>query len=661
MSRAIVLGNGSLLVGLNDDGLVRDTYFDYVGLENHMMPDSLNRIGVWVEDPQVESQGKFSWVGEGWQIEINYKHETMASEIKAISEYLQIELNFTDVVYNEKNIFLRQIEVINQAQTKRKIKLFYNHQFRMYGTPKQDTAYWDPADNTIVHYKGRRIAVIGGKLKGGGIMERSAGLSNIEGKEGTWRDAEDGVLTNNPIEHGTVDSTVGFEQTVDAGEAFTHFVWVSLAKTIDEAKELNAYVVRKTPEHLIKTTIDFWRAWVNKMTMDFEDVSAEAIDLYKKSLFVIRTHVDNTGAIIASSDSDILFYGRDTYGYVWNRDAAFIAIALDKSGYHEVTRPFFEFCRDVIAPEGYFYHRYRCDRSRASSWHPWIGANARRILPIQEDETALVIYALWNHYDKTRDIEFIESLYNPLIAKAANFMVGFTNEFNLPYPSYDIWEMKLGTHTFTTAAVIASMEAASKFAELLGKKDDQDRYLKAASNFREAARKHFYNQDRKYFYKYVDFTGDATLHDETIDVSSFYGMFKFGIYEVDDPILTEAEQTMSAILRCSGDCGGFARFENDRYYRVHPETPGNPWIISNLWYAQYLIAKAKTLDDLIVVEKCFTATIERAKHSGILPEQYDPYNGAPISVSPLTWSHAEYVTTMIEYLDKLKELKQKNE
>ena len=33
----------------------------------------------------------------------------------------------------------------------------------------------------------------------------------------------------------------------------------------------------------------------------------------------------------------------------------------------------------------------------------------------------------------------------------------------------------------------------------------------------------------------------------------------------------------------------------------------------------------------------------------MLAEQYDPYSGAQISVSPLTWSHATLMTTVIQY------------
>ena len=40
----------------------------------------------------------------------------------------------------------------------------------------------------------------------------------------------------------------------------------------------------------------------------------------------------------------------------------------------------------------------------------------------------------------------------------------------------------------------------------------------------------------------------------------------------------------------------------------------------------------------------------------VLPEQIDPYTGKPVSVSPLTWSHATVVMTVMEYLLKHAEL-----
>ncbi|MCA1481817.1 glycoside hydrolase family 15 protein, partial [Bradyrhizobium sp. NBAIM08] len=126
---------------------------------------------------------------------------------------------------------------------------------------------------------------------------------------------------------------------------------------------------------------------MNKEELDFNDVPADLIDLYKRSLLTVRTQIDDSGAIIAANDSDIRQFSFDTYSYMWPRDGALVAYALDRAGYDELTRNFFNFCNRVITPEGYFLHKYNADGTLASSWHSWMVDNQPR-LPIQEDETA---------------------------------------------------------------------------------------------------------------------------------------------------------------------------------------------------------------------------------------------------------------------------------
>ncbi|MBC7835404.1 MAG: hypothetical protein H7Y88_09945, partial [Phycisphaerales bacterium] len=84
--------------------------------------------------------------------------------------------------------------------------------------------------------------------------------------------------------------------------------------------------------------------------------------------------------------------------------------------------------------------------------------------------------------------------------------------------------------------------------------------------------------------------------------------------------------------------------------------PGNPWVICTLWHAQHRIAVAKSIDDLRQAMPLLEWAAERAAASGVLAEQYHPYTGEAISVSPLTWSHAVVVTTVMDYLRKHKRL-----
>jgi GH15 family glucan-1,4-alpha-glucosidase len=103
-------------------------------------------------------------------------------------------------------------------------------------------------------------------------------------------------------------------------------------------------------------------------------------------------------------------------------------------------------------------------------------------------------------------------------------------------------------------------------------------------------------------------------------------------------------------------CGGIARFQDDDYYRIDMVSPGNPWFITTLWYAEYLIARAKTETDFVRIRDIFSWVARHALPSGALSEQLNPQTGTQVCASPLTWSHATYVIAVLKYLDRLKEL-----
>ena len=108
-------------------------------------------------------------------------------------------------------------------------------------------------------------------------------------------------------------------------------------------------------------------------------------------------------------------------------------------------------------------------------------------------------------------------------------------------------------------------------------------------------------------------------------------------------------------LRVRTDVGGIARYENDRYHQVTDDVgrvPGNPWFVCTLWLAQWQIACARTPGDLAPALEVLLWVAKRALPSGVLAEQLHPFTDAPLSVSPLTWSHAAFVTTFLEYMER---------
>ena len=660
MPRALTLGNGQMLVCLDKFGFVRDFYYPYVGLENHVAGHK-HRIGVSVN-------GVFSWLDDGsWEISIGYKPETMVGYLVCKSTRLNVTLVMEDSVYNEKDVFQRQVDVYNHAGEFVEIKVFFHQVFHISESKKRNTAFYDPTHNAIVHYKGRRVFIVNGQTENGSrIDDYSVGAYQFEGKEGSYRDAEDGVLSKNAVEHGSVDSIVRFSASCEHKSKTRLYYWIAAGKSLDEAYELNDMVIRKSPKAMLHSTESYWHAWISTKEFTTDILPPEQKKLFDTSLFVLRSHTDNRGSIIASGDSEMIEYGKDDYSYMWPRDAAFIATTLDKAGYHEVTKEFFLFCKDVLHPDGYLHHRYRSDESLGSTWHAttsqgeWLKDRILQ-LPIQEDETAGVLFALWNHYEVSKDLEFIELLYKPMIEKMARFLLNFRDkETGLPLASYDLWEEKIGVSTYTCASTYGGLMAAARFSELLDKRNHMREYKQAAKEIKQALVDHLFSDSLQSFVRIGFYREEGFVRDETVDSSSLFGLWYFGMFEQDDPLFQKTYEQVKARLWNKTDVGGYIRYENDNYFKS--TNTSNPWFITTLWEAQMKLAKKEvTQEDLAFAEKTFEWVAGHLYNSGVLAEQLHPYSGASLSSTPLVWSHAVYIETVLLYLDKKKEMQLKNQ
>jgi GH15 family glucan-1,4-alpha-glucosidase len=492
-----------------------------------------------------------------------------------------------------------------------------------------------------------------------GITEYACGRSGIGGAEGTWRDAEDGGLSMHPIAQGTVDSTIAFTVPLSPTGSATVFYWICAARRYREVRQLDAAVREETPARLLARTASYWYTWVNKPGDDLSDLPDEIADFYHRSLLVISTQCDRGGAILAANDSDISWGHNDHYSYVWMRDAAFVCDAIDRAGFPEITRRFIHFAHDVIKEDGYFLHKYNPDGSLASLWHPWV-RDGKPQLPIQEDETALVVWLLARHFDRTRDLDLLRSVYKRLVIQPAEFLVSFRDPATgLPSPSFDMWEERQGIFTFTCSAVVAALQAAARLAELFNDQERRDRYAHVASEVKQAMVKHLWIESDQRFARGLLLDGDELRLDRTVDASTF-GTFYLGVFS---PTSAMVEGTMRAIrerLRVQTEAGGIARYEGDAYHRISEETervPGNPWILCTLWLAEYEVSRAQSVADLQSALDLVRWAHSKATQSLLLPEQVNPYDGQPLSVAPLTWSHAQLVSVLRGYLDSLHRLR----
>jgi GH15 family glucan-1,4-alpha-glucosidase len=653
-----VIGNGNVLVGFDANYSVRDIYFPRVGDANQTM-GNLCRTGFFID-------GRFAWLEDpGWTRDIGYVEDSLVSAVTLTHPGLGITVKFEDYVDLARNWLIRGVE-ISSPRGFGSGRVFFHYDWYIEGSDLGNTVAYDPRHRGILAYKANRYFLIGGLTASDWGISTWANGKKGNGAQGTWVDAEDGVLGKNPIEQGSVDCTVGFELGTagpNQSRSLTH--WVCMGARLSE---VSAYgqdlIISRGPDTYHGRTLTYWQVWSEKDHRHIDDdLSPEVTKLYRRSILTARTHADNHGAIIAATDFDITKFARDTYAYAWPRDGALVANALDRAGHEDVTRQFFLFCQQAIVEEGFFLHKYTPYGLPGSSWLPWVDSRGMRTLPIQEDETGLVLWSLWQHYRLHNNLDFVVGLYTTLVVPAADWMVSYIDERNgLPMPSWDLWEERWGVHAFTVGAVWGGLDAARNFADLFGDVAAYVRYRDAADRLREATDTHLYSPDLGRFTRRVTVEDDGTVTFDMILDSALYGLWRFGMYPPGDPRVVDTMKAIADQLSNKAASGGIARYTDDYYFQVERDTrrvPGNPWFMCTLWLAQWYIAMAKTVDDLQPARDIIDWTIHHQLDAGLLSEQLDPNTGAPLSVSPLTWSHAEFIVTVDDFCKKKEALKRR--
>ena len=642
MARPIVLSNGEMHVGLNKYGVVHDFYYPYVGYENHAAGNGLrHRVGVYID-------GELSWTDDGsWDFDFRYPHAALIGHTIARNKNLDIMLEFDDVVDSDMSVFIRNIHVINRADQKRDIRLYMYQAFTIGdGHSSTDTAQYLPDSNAILHYRGRRAFIISGQTDSGVFDQYSIGLFGDESHEGSYRDAEDGQLSSNNVEHGRVDSILGFSLSVEAHSSARVHYWVAAGMSTREALFIHRQVKEQGIHARVHATAKWWNDWMAPAKEAAARLPRQYQDRFLESIMIIKSQIDKRGAVIASTDSTLLNYSKDNYAYSWPRDGANTVWPLIRLGYYQEAYRFFEFCQRGLHPNGYLMHKYRADGALGSSWHPYVHGSSTTP-PIQEDETALVVFVFVQFYMLSKDSSLIKDFYHSMIKPMANFMAEFIDETTgLPKPSYDLWEERFLINTHTVAVTYAALLAVSELAAVAGDDESAVKWRSAADDIQNAAHKHLFNGERQVVYRGLIVENGEIQYDQTVDTAAVFGSFMFGLFASDSHEVKASIDTVTRVFGPSKEHPGLPRYEDDPYRREHPETSGNWWFITTLWKAQYDIETGNTdaaKNTLDWVNRLMLST-------GMLGEQIDPTNNEVISPAPLTWSHAEYVATLIDLL-----------
>ena len=136
------------------------------------------------------------------------------------------------------------------------------------------------------------------------------------------------VSSRKPSEKANTPKTSTTSRSCDdtasglANGSATAYYWLCAGKRYGDVRDLDRTVREETPARILSRTGSLWYTWVNKTGEDLSDLPEEIIELYRRSLLVVKTQCDHDGGIVAATDSDIEWGHNDHYSYLAARRGA---------------------------------------------------------------------------------------------------------------------------------------------------------------------------------------------------------------------------------------------------------------------------------------------------------------------------------------------------
>ncbi len=370
----------------------------------------------------------------------------------------------------------------------------------------------------------------------------------------------------------------------------------------------------------------------------------KAFEIYRRSilLFPLLTNQE-TGGIIASPEVDENFTQCGRYAYCWPRDAVFITKAMDILKMEKETEKFYKiFCKKTQSKNGMWEQRFYTDGKLAPCWG------------YQVDETASVVYGVYEHYLVTKNEKFLKELL-PMCERAIDFLKRYVQDWIEKEPetehkyhiSYDLWEMCEGIHFYSLASIFAAFETILQIYRILGKNVSDFEYNrlkeeKIEKNKREIERQlnvikqymnnNLYDNEKKCYVRNPE--------DKKMDISLLGAVIPFHVFKPKEKKIQNTVERINMSLRTY--TGGYQRFEQDHYRN------GNLWPIANLWMALYYLESGEKRK----AREAFEFVIKTAGKHSFLGEQIDNSTMKPDWVIGLGWSHAMFVIVLEKLLRK---------
>lgn len=380
-------------------------------------------------------------------------------------------------------------------------------------------------------------------------------------------------------------------------------------------------------------SIAYWKKYYKKHnTIKLQETQnafdEKLLQIYKRSIMLFPLLINQkTGGIIAAVEVDEQRQKSGRYAYCWSRDAAFVTRALDILKMNEEAEKFYKiFCKNTQSPNGMWEQRFYTDGKLAPCWG------------YQIDETASVIYGVYNHYKYTKDKQFLKDTLSmcekgiKFINKYIEDIMQNKNEMQL---SYDLWEMCEGVHLYSLASIYAAYEAMEQIYDEIYEDYKENRlkqqkietekieYQAKKTQIKKYIIKNMYDESKKTFVR--------NAKDKKMDISILGAITPYKVFMTKEKEVINTIEKIDLSLRTY--TGGYKRFEEDTYIN------GNPWTIATLWMAWYKIEKGETNK----ARELLSYIVKTSSENGLIAEQVDNQTLKPIWVLGLGWAHAMFI------------------
>ena len=563
-----------------------------------------------------------------------YDTDTNILNTEITNTYFNLKIVQTDFVLIKENILLKKYTFLNES------KIDLNTQFYIHSELLSDT-------NNFV----------GCKIIDGGMMQYAHDFTFstfAKGKDiikhqinGSINNIKRTEIHDKDYIGMSKDTSIAYEiGTIKPGEKKE----LEIAILIDENKNISD--IEDEIERVKRIDFDkeyintkaYWRKYVKqhnglKMKEPENSYDERIYEIYKRSilLFPLLTNAE-TGAIIASPEIDENFNKCGRYAYCWPRDAVFITKAMDILKMNKETEKFYKvFCKKTQSKNGMWEQRFYTDGKLAPCWG------------YQVDETASVVYGIYEHYEYTKAEKFLKENLQ-MCEKAIDFLKRYVKDWckksedekeHKYHVSYDLWEMCEGVHLYSLASIYSAFASMLKIYDVLGKdvSDFENNRLKQEKvekskkeieklqlEIKKYINKYLYDEEKKSYVRNAE--------DKKMDISILGAVTPFKIFKPKEKKIQNTVERINLSLRTY--TGGYQRFENDNYMN------GNPWPIANLWMTLYYLETGEKKK----AKETFDFVIKTAGKHYLLGEQVNNETLKPNWVIGLGWSHAMFIIVL---------------